>query len=403
MQLRLPPSFLWGAALSSYQVEGQNFNSDWYLWERQKDLKQAGSACNHYHLFANDFKLAQQLNLNSLRISVEWARISPDASSFSEKELEHYLNVIQSLKDHNLKPIITLHHFTNPIWFSEKGGWLDHKNIDYFLKYLRKTIQYLKDKVEYWLIFNEPLVYLYNGFIEGIWPPGEQSLKSAKKALDNILKAYLLGYQEIKSIYQGTSITPRVSLAKNMRVFSPYPDYKLALNSLTAGIRSRLFNYFILEYLHKKRALDFIGLNYYGKEYDKFSGFLGKEGQYLASEERKNSLGWTINSRDFYKALVSLKKFNLPVLITENGTAEDDPVLYQDYLLSHLRSLGLAIKEGLDVRGYLWWSLIDNFEWDKGFSKRFGLFEVDYSNFQREPREFSAVYSKIAGENQIEI
>jgi len=123
MEVKFPSHFLWGAALSSHQCEGENLNSDWYVWEKEKNLEISGRACDHYRLFNKDFELASQLNLSSLRFSVEWARVQPKESVFSEQELEHYLEVVSSLLKHRIKPLVTLHHFTNPIWFSQSGGW----------------------------------------------------------------------------------------------------------------------------------------------------------------------------------------------------------------------------------------------------------------------------------------
>ena len=403
MEVKFPSSFLWGAALSSYQCEGGNTNCDWYQWERKKGLEEAGEACDHYHLFDKDFQLAKELNLNSLRFSLEWARIHPDSLNFAEDELKHYSDVVNCLSKYKIKPIVTLHHFTNPAWFVDKGGWLNSKNIDYFLSFLNKSVSALKSKVDTWLIFNEPLVYIYNSFIRGIWPPGEKSLKLAKKALDNIITAYLIGYKEIKNIYQDSSILPQVSLAKHMRVFSGCPDFYFILNSLSALLRNKCFNFWLFDYLGKRKSLDFLALNYYCKEYVRFKGLLGIECSHLHHKERKNHLGWNIYPQGFYRILRSLKRFNLPIIITENGTAETEDDFYEEYLIEHLRSMAKALREGVDLRGYLWWSLLDNFEWDKGFKYRFGLVEVDYKSMERRIKPFANTYARICRENKIEI
>lgn len=403
MQIQFPSSFLWGASLSSYQCEGGNFNSDWYLWEKEKKLEPAGCACNHYYLYKRDSQLARSMHLNSLRFSLEWGRIYPEKSFLQEEELAHYYEVVSTLLSCNLKPLITLHHFTNPIWFVNRGGWLVSKNIDFFLAYLRKVVNALKEKVEYWLIFNEPLVYIYNSFIQGIWPPGIKSIRQARKVLGNILTAYSLGYQEIKRIYKDLPNPAQVSLAKHLRIFSPCPEFSLGLNSFSSFLREKIFNFSLLEYLRKRNCLDFLAINYYCKEYVKFNGIFGEECAHKFHWPRRNYLGWYIYPEGLYEILCKSKKFNLPIIITENGTAEDEDSLYGDYLLAHLRSLGKAVLSGIDVRGYLWWSLLDNFEWDKGFKCRFGLAEVDYNNFQRKVRPFAFTYSRICRENKLEI
>lgn len=403
MQLKFPSTFLWGAALSSYQCEGQNFNTDWFLWEKQKLLEEASGACKHYDLFEQDFELASKLNFNCLRTSIEWARIFPKKNTIDEKELLHYSKVIDTLHKFGLRPLITLHHFTNPLWFHESGGWLKSENIDLFLDYIKVVVERFKDKVQYWFIFNEPFVYLFNGFIEGSWPPGVKSLREAHKALKNIVSAYCASYQEIKKIYKENKTDCYVSLTKNIRIFSPCPHLNFGLNNLASFLRARSFNFSILEYLKKRNCLDFLAINYYCKEYNVFKGIVGKECNHTTHKERRNDLGWYTYPRGLYELLIKLKKFNLPIIITENGTAASQDSLYKDYLISHLKSVAQAMAQGVDVKGYLWWSLLDNFEWDKGFGPRFGLVHVDYNTFKREIKPFALYFSSICKENAIDI
>jgi beta-glucosidase len=403
MQIDFPQKFLWGAALSSYQTEGENFNTDWYVWEKKKKLEPAARASNHYHLFRSDFELAKELNFNCLRISLEWARICPRDHIYLEKELLHYKEVIDTLISLKLNPIVTLHHFTNPRWFVSRGGWLSSKNIDIFLYYLRKIAENFKESVEYWLIFNEPLVYVYNSFVLGIWPPGHRSLLDAKKVLNNIMSAYRTGYQEIKNIYGDSSIRPKVSFSKHMRIFSACPDFNIGLNSFSAFLRDRFFNFKFIETLRHKHLLDFIAINYYCKEYVKFKGIAGIACAHSFHKEKKNYLNWYIYPKGLYELLMRAKRYDLPVIVMENGTAESQSSSYEDYLLAHLQSVGNAISDGVDVRGYLWWSLIDNFEWHEGFSPRFGLVEINYRDFSRRVRPFALTYAKICKENRLTI
>tara|TARA_B100000315_G_C14585001_1_gene592516 strand:+ start:2619 stop:3863 length:1245 start_codon:yes stop_codon:yes gene_type:complete len=402
MNISFPEGFLWGAALSSYQCEGGNLNTDWCAWEEKNNLEKAADACDHYHLFDQDFRSAKSLHLNSLRISFEWARINPQPGKFSKSAIEHYKEVIDSLLAYNLKPIVTLHHFTNPSWFMDQGGWLKASNIDYFSSYLKLVVETFKDKVDTWLILNEPLVYAYFGFIKGSWPPGIKSLSSAKKVVDNMLKAYTLGYDEIKSIYKNTQSQVNVSLAKNFRIFSACPDGLRLLNSFSSYLRNKIFNFDMINFLSKHKKLDFIGLNYYCREYTQFSGPLGKECQHH-HQGRKNNFGSIVYPRGLYELLIKLKKYKLPIIITENGTTENQDYLYQEYLRRHLACLARAYQAGVDIRGYFWWSLMDNFEWDKGFKQRFGLLEVDYKSFKRNKRDFALVYSSIADNNKVDL
>jgi len=398
-----PPEFLWGAAISSYQTEGDNLNSDWYLWEKEKKITAAGRAANHYELFKEDFRLAKELNLKSLRISLEWARIFPQKNKCSDEALLHYKESIKLLNSLDIKPFVTLHHFTNPIWFSRAGGWLLSKNIDYFLEYVRKAANELKHDVHYWHIINEPMVYLYNGFIAGIWPPGIKSLNTAKKVLDNIISAYRDGYQEIKNIYKQEGLECNVSFAKHVRKFEACPSFNFGQNFISSSLRDKLFNIDLLDYLSQKHCLDSIAINYYCKEYVKFNGALGAQCRHPHHKEHKNFLGWYVYPQGLYEFLKRFKKYKLPIFITENGTAEVSDSLYEEYLLSHLTSVARAISEGVDIKGYFWWSLVDNFEWDKGFGPRFGLIEVDYGNFKRKIKPFAYTYAKICKDNRIDI
>jgi len=402
MNIRFPSSFLWGASLSGYQCEGGNFNADWFKWEEKKQLEKAGKACNHYYSFDEDFKLAKELNLKSIRLSIEWPRIFPADNIVSKSEVVHYQKVIDCLLKYGIKPIVTLHHFTNPFWFMDKGGWLNPRSVDYFIVYLKTVVESLKNKVDTWLIFNEPLVYIYNGFLNGLWPPGKKSLTDARKALKHILRAYLVGYQEINHIYRSALAKPQISLAKHFRIFSGCPGGNFLANSVSAFFRSKSFNFWMVDYLCRRRSLDFVAVNYYCKEYVKFKNLLGVSCSYPDALERTNHLNWNIYPQGFLKVLTTVGKFGLPVIVTENGTAEIKEEFYKDFLISHIVSVAKAIEKGVDVRGYFWWSLLDNFEWDKGFKYRFGLLNVDYQTMEKKIRKFAFTYAKICKDNALE-
>lgn len=401
-KFKFPDSFLWGAAISSYQTEGGNFQSDWSLWEKEKGLEKAEDACKHYQLYKEDFKIAKELNLKAIRISLEWSRINPKPDEFDEVELNHYREVLLELKRLGLKPIVTLHHFTNPLWFGQIGSWHGNQAPDFFLKYLVKTVDYLKDLVDTWVIVNEPCVFVYKGYIEASWPPGNKSYLLAKKALDNITKACIDGAQLIRNIYAKQGLTSKISIAKNMRLFNPCPLGKVKLNAYAAKLREYIFNWVILDHLVSAGALDYIGLNYYCREFVTFKGLIGAECEHTDHKGKHNQAGWYVYPQGLFEILKSLKKYNLPIIITENGTTENSDEAYGQYLKEHLISLSKAISQGVKVEGYFWWSLIDNFEWDKGFSQRFGLVEVDYSSYQRKLKPVALEYAKICQENKIE-
>jgi len=403
MKVNFPTNFLWGSSISSYQVEGDNVKSDWFLWERKNNLKEALKAADHYNLFSQDFDIAKSLGHNALRLSLEWGRVFPDKKTVANHEVEHYLRVVEDLTKKEIVPIVTLHHFTNPAWLSAEGGWCDEKVIDHFLAYVKLMASKLKGHVDFWITFNEPAVYIYNAFIRGIWPPGVKSVRMALKALNNILEAHALAYRAIKLIY-GDKSPSHVSIAKHMRVFSPCPHLNFGQNNILAFLRNKIFNFYILDRLAEKRCLDFIGLNYYCREYVKPGIFLLGEGCKDAHHnDARTALNWFIYPEGLYEILTRLKKYKIPIIVTENGMPESKDYPCQDFLYSHLRSLAKALEEGVDVRGYMWWSLLDNFEWDEGYDYKFGLVKVDFDNFARYIRPFALEYKKICEENAVDI
>ncbi|MBN3040708.1 MAG: glycoside hydrolase family 1 protein [Candidatus Omnitrophica bacterium] len=402
MTILFPEGFFWGAALSSYQSEGGNINTDWAHWEKEHALEKAAAACDHYNRFKEDFNLARSMHLNSLRLSFEWARVNPEPDVFSSESLQHYNQVVDELLNFKLKPFLTLHHFTNPDWFMKKGGWLNPANIDFFISYVRNIAQALKGKVEYWIVFNEPLVYIYHGYITGIWPPGIRNFGQAKKAMDNILKAYAYSYQEIKQT-SSREFQPLVSIAKHIRFFSPCTQGSGLLNCFSSFLRDKYFNINLIEHLKKRKILDYLAINYYCKEYVQFKGIFGRECSHDFHPERRNNVGWYVSPEGFYDTLIRLKRYRLPIFVSENGTAESQEYLYKEYLEAHLQSLARACSKGVDLRGYFWWSLFDNFEWEKGYGPRFGLYEVDYKDFRRYPRPYSSFYADVCKYNKIEV
>ncbi|MBU1871859.1 MAG: family 1 glycosylhydrolase, partial [Candidatus Omnitrophica bacterium] len=171
-----PKNFLWGAATSAYQVEGGNINNDWYFWGNEKKTPaRCAKAVDSYNRFEEDFDLAGQLGHNAQRISLEWSRIEPQENQFNQEEIEHYRKVLLSLKARGIKAVLTLHHFTNPLWFAKKGGWQNKKACDYFLRYVEKIVGALCENVKFWVTINEPMVYIHLSYIKGIWPPQEKS------------------------------------------------------------------------------------------------------------------------------------------------------------------------------------------------------------------------------------
>jgi beta-glucosidase len=397
--INFPRTFLWGAATSAYQVEGENANADWWQWEKDTGRENSGLACRHYEFYEQDFDLAKSLNHNAHRLSIEWSRIEPDEGKFSQAELKHYIDVIVSLRARNIEPLVTLHHFTNPIWFSKSGGWERRRSADKFLRYCDFVVRSLAKHVHYWITINEPNVYVSHAYILGVWPPQAKSLLKAKAVEDSLILAHIKAYRLIRKIYKELNILrPSVSIAQNIQAFIPCTAN--LKNRFAAFLRDKWYNFGFLDKLMRHKTMDFIGVNYYSRQLVELQKWgIGNLTMDVCRNNhypvKKNSLGWDIYPEGLYKALLKLKIYNLPVIVTENGICTPDDNLRWEYIREHLRNIHLAMEKGVNVKGYLYWSLIDNFEWDKGFGPRFGLIDIDYNTFKRSIRESARLFSQV--------
>jgi beta-glucosidase len=372
--LKFPKNFYWGTATSAYQVEG-GIRNDWSVAGKKFD---AGRACDHYHRFEEDFDLAKAMNNNAHRFSIEWARIEPEQGKFDQKEIEHYRRVILALRERGLEPFITLYHWTLPVWFAKKGGWLNKDAPEYFERFVEKIVGEYKDLVKFWITLNEPNVYVSQCFFRGNWPPFIKNWFKAQGVFKQLIKAHIKAYETIRKI----SPFSRIGIATNniwyRGIVKLFADYK--------------WNHKFLKAI--KDYQNFIGLNYY------FSHSLVK---FFLKREEVSDLGWRIVPQGIYYVLKDLKKYNKAIFITENGLADAQDKKRAKFIIDHLKWIHKAIEEGIDVRGYFHWSLIDNFEWDKGFKPRFGLVEIDYKTLQRIPRPSSKIYAQICKNNSLDI
>jgi len=401
---KFPKDFLWGAATSSYQVEGGNRNCDWWQWEKRAGKSMSGEACRHYALYEQDFDIAKNLNHNAHRFSIEWSRIEPREGRFSNKELQHYLDVILALKKRGIEPVVTLHHFTNPIWFAKGGGWQDQRSVERYLRYCNFVVRGLTKHVRYWITINEPTIFISHAYLLGAWPPQEKSLLKAAYVEEHLVLAHIKAYHLIHKIYKELSYCkPSVGIAQNVMAFVPCE--RSLKNRLAAYLRAKVYNIGFLERISmgnflKRMPLDFIGINYYSRQVVALKQ-LGKGNLAMDVCEKKhhriakNSLGWDIYPKGLYEVLLSLKKYNLPIMITENGICTKDDNQRWKYIYDHLKYIHQAIKKGVKITGYLYWSLMDNFEWDKGFAPRFGIVGIDYKTYKRIIRKSAKKFAEV--------
>jgi len=404
--IKFPKDFLWGAATSSYQVEGSNANADWWEWEKKAGHQQSGAACRHYELFGQDFDLAKNLHHNAHRLSIEWSRIEPKEEEFSRKEIQHYIDVILALRARSIEPMVTLHHFTNPVWLSAEGGWTNRRSVKKFIRYCDVIVRALAPYVHYWITINEPTIYVSHAFLFGWWPPQEKSYRKTNAAYNNLIDAHIKAYRLIHKIYKrSVPVKPSVSISHHMpAVVACTPSVK---NRLAVYLRDRWFNFGILDKLARHKTLDFIGVNYYSRQLvDLKKWGIGNLAWDVCTSNhnpvKKNSLGWDIYPQGLYQVLLKLKRYDLPVVITENGICTSDDNLRWEFLSDHLSNIHAAMEQGVDVKGYLYWSLLDNFEWDKGFGPRFGLIDVNYNTQQRTVRESARKFGQVCQTGTLE-
>ncbi len=379
MKLYFPKGFLWGTSTSAYQVEGGIEDCDW-----SKKFP-AGKACDHYNRYEEDFDLLERLNQNAHRFSIEWSRVQPKEGEFNEFAINHYREVLNSLKRRGIKAMVTLHHFTSPVWFV---GWDNPKSVSSFTLFAERMFKEYGDLVDFWITINEPSTYCSKGFLAGDRPPFKKGIFAFKRAIKN----QILAHKEIFELFHQINGKARVGVAKEMNFFEPKNE-----SSFLDKMSKFLADYFWNEYFVNKieKHLDFIGLNYYFHNRIKFPCNYKGKGKVVSD------LGWEIYPEGIYHVLLEMGEYGLPIYITENGLADKEDVLRRDFIKDHLAWAHRAIEEGVDVRGYFHWSLIDNFEWDKGFWPRFGLVEVDRESLERRLRPSSEYYAQICKNNYI--
>ncbi len=381
---KFPKDFLWGTATSAYQVEGKNDFCDW------SDCYPAGLACDHYHKFREDFSIIKKMGHNAHRISIEWSRIEPKKGKFNKKEIEHYREVLKALKRSKIKIFLTLFHFTLPKWVAQSGGFLNKENVFHFINFSNRIFDEYKELVDFWVVLNEPEVYTLLSYLLKRWPPKKRNPFQYLKTKRNLLLAHKIIYRDFHK--KGKKVL--VGIAKNNSFFAPY-NSKSLFDRLSAKIAKRWQNHYFLNRI--KNEIDFIGLNYYFTSNIKFP-------MRMINESRDVSdLGWAINPEGIYHVLKDLKKYKKPIFITENGLADKKDKLRKEFIKNHLFWIWGAIKEGVDIKGYLHWSLMDNFEWDLGFDPRFGLIEIDCKTLERKPRKSASFYSEICKNNCLTI
>lgn len=408
LSLRFPKKFLWGAATSAHQVEGGTHNQ-WSVWELENakslaaqseyhfgeldtwpDTKDAakdpenyvsGKSTDHYNRYEADFDLLKKMNMNSFRFSVEWSRVEPEEGAWNIEAIEHYKAYVAELNRRGIEPVVTLFHFTLPLWFTALGGFEKKSNVKYFARYAEKIIRELGGGVRLIITVNEPEVYAYESYKMGYWPPNVTSGLACRRVLANLARAHNQAADAIHAINRRY----KVSIAKN----SPYVyagDDALLSRKYADFQQFMRDDYFLRKVV---KHCDFLGMNYYFS--DRVYGY-----RIHNPDEKVSDLGWDLSPANIQHALERLyEKYKLPILITENGLADRADENRQWWITQTLIGMQKAMDSGVRLEGYLHWSLLDNFEWDKGKWPRFGLAEVDYATLDRKLRPSAIWFGKV--------
>lgn len=390
-----PQGFLWGSATSSHQVEGGNTNNDWWRFEQQgrvKGREVSGDAVDSYHRYEEDLDLAAGMNHTVHRLSLEWSRIEPSEGVFDQAEIAHYAEVLRAARARGMKTFVTLNHFTVPLWFDDRGNWPRMDSPKLFERFTRAVAEPLAPYVDAWMTINEPMHYVNFGFFSGRWPPARRHYVPARRAGLHLARAHRLSYRALKAVAPDTPVGVAVNA---IHIKSCIPS---GLDRW-GWFYDWLMNWWFLD--KTRRDLDFIGTQYYMAL---SVPQLVRNDFGCEHEGPHTDMGWRI-CPDGFRAQVTAtwKRYGLPIYITENGIADASDELRPTYIRDHLAALHDAIvQDGADVRGYFYWSLLDNFEWADGWYPKFGLIAVDRTTMQRLPRPSAAYYARICADNGVD-
>jgi beta-glucosidase len=437
MAAPFPDGFLWGAATSAYQIEGSPLadGAGPSIWHRFAHTpgRVAGNetgdlACDHYHRMLEDVALMAELGLDVYRFSLAWGRVLPEGrGTVNRRGLDFYERLVDALLEHGIRPMATLYHWDLPVALHERGGWLNPDSPDWFADYAATVFRALSDRVPFWITINEPWVVTVPGYLDGQLAPGHRDLFEPPRVAHHLL----LAHAEAVAVYR-TLGRYRIGLAVNLEPQSPASaspaDLEASrrrdafinrwfLDPLVFGrypeelaeIFGPAWPEFPAESLAKIRCRgDFIGVNYYSRGLVQAAPAAAPLGaiRITPSNAELTAMGWEVYPEGLTETLLWLRDryANPPLYITENGAAFDDPPpragLVEDprrvaYLRAHIQAAATALQQGVDLRGYCVWSLLDNFEWAEGYAKRFGLYQVDAGDRTRRPKASARFYREV--------
>jgi beta-glucosidase len=395
--MRFPEGFLWGAATAAHQIEGNNRNSDWWRSEVAARLPyRSGDACDSWNRWSEDVRLLSDIGLNAYRLSVEWARIEPVRGNFDQQAIDNYRRQLEALRAAGIEPMVTLHHFTNPIWLADAGGWSDPAIIEHFGRYADRAAREFGDLVRWWITINEPSILALKSYLEGSWPPHRpRDVRGFLRLLRHAPRAHARARAALRA-YRPDAMA---SMSFAVWPFEPLRTWN-PIDQAMARLGDWLWQGRVLR--RSLHWLDWIGVNYYTRIR---VGWPPQRSTAAADPHAGSGeftdFGWEIYPPGLYHVLRRVGGYAKPVVITENGISDADDDQRPAYLVRHLEQVHRALSDGIDVRGYIHWTLMDNFEWAEGTTQRFGLAEVDFNTFERRPRPSAWLYGEIARANAL--
>ena len=391
MTRSFPEGFRWGTATAAHQIEGGNTNNDWWRWEHTTGsgvAEPSGDACDSWHLWPADADIVAGLGLDNYRFSLEWSRIEPAPGEWSVAALDHYRRICDGLRDRGVEPVVTLHHFTTPVWLADMGGWENEEAVDRFGEFCHRSAAALGESAGRVCTLNEPNVVATMGYVMGMFPPGRTDPKLAEAVTSNLVAAHRGAVDAVRA----AAPTVPVGLTLSMTDYQPVEGGE----SRAAHIRDVHEDVF----LRATGGDDFLGVQTYSRMRIGPAGWVGPEQgvpTLVMGYER-----WPQALAACLRRAWEVTGGRVPLSVTENGIGTDDDHERIDFVREALSGVLDVLDEGIRVDGYTYWSLLDNFEWAFGYGPRFGLVEVNRKTFERRPKPSAAWLSSIARANQLD-
>ncbi len=385
-----PDGFRWGTATAAHQIEGGNVNNDWWRWEHTPGSgckESSGDCCDSWNRWPEDVALLRELGFTDYRFSLEWSRIEPADGEFSTVALDHYARLCEGLREAGIAPVVTFHHFTTPLWLADQDGWANESMPDRFATYCERVAARLDGLIERACTINEPSMVSTLGHLAGAFPPGKQDRELRHRVNDIFVRSHRAAVEAIRA--NAKDVPVGITLA--MSDYQAVDGGESKVDQIRRGMED--------VFLDGITGDDFVGVQCYSRTRVGPDGVLGAEEGVptliMGYEYYPESLEGTIRRTWEYT------KGEVPILVTENGIGTDDDAQRMAYVRTALEGVLACIADGIDVRGYTYWSLLDNFEWAFGYGPRFGIVDCDRHTFERTPKDSARWLGRVAQANAL--